>query len=436
MDCTIFFNFAFMQKIIGILFLLIVIFSSITVSQPLAPVYFKGAIKEKKIALQRNIIQNTITKNLSLPLNEATEDNWMDAFWGMELLNYQSPWAEGKIYLAFDSIEKRSDGFQRALVELVYANYPDRFIKQVTSLQNTATCAKVFAMSTEYLRINNKNVLSNFQLDSKKTQLIKSEKDEAILQQLSFRLQHASPQTNNAAIGAIAGLDFLPNHTVLYSFQRKNRNYPGLAMIRDSAGNFIKDEYGGVFSVPQLARSISNLPGYLTNGNTPQGIFRMHGFDSSTTTFIGPTTNIQLTMPFETNIPHFMMDSTITDSIWTEDWYKQLLPANLKNYRPLFESFYAGKTGRTEIIAHGTTVDPEYYAGKLYYPQTPTMGCLCTKEIWSETDGRRLQSDQQRLVAALQKAGGANGYCVVIEIGDEEKAITIDDILSLLKLAK
>ena len=207
-------------------------------------------------------------------------------------------------------------------------------------------------------------------------------------------------------------------------------------MIRDTAGNFIKDEYGGIFWVPQLARSISNLPGYLTNGNTPQGIFRMHGFDSSTTTFIGPTTNIQLTMPFETNILHFMMDSTITDSIWTEDWYKNLLPFNLKSYRPLFESFYAGKSGRTEIIAHGTTVDPEYYAGKLYYPQTPTMGCLCTKEIWSETDGRRLQSDQQRLVAALQKTGGANGYCVVIEIDDEEKPISIDDILSLLKLAK
>ena len=425
-----------MQKSIGFLFLLIVLFSFMSISQPLAPVYFKGAIKEKKIKLQRNIIQNTITKNLSLPLNEETEENWIDAFGGMELLNYQSPWAEGRIYLAFDSIEKRSDGFQKALLELVYANYPDRFIKQVISLQNKATSAKVFAMSTEYLWMNNKNLLSNLQLNNKKTQLIKSEKDEAILQQLSYHLQNASPKKNNRTIAEIAGPNFLPNHTILYSFQRKSRNYPGLAMIRDTAGNFIKDEYGGIFWVPQLARSISNLPGYLTNGNTPQGIFRMHGFDSSTTTFIGPTTNIQLTMPFETNILHFMMDSTITDSIWTEDWYKNLLPFNLKSYRPLFESFYAGKSGRTEIIAHGTTVDPEYYAGKLYYPQTPTMGCLCTKEIWSETDGRRLQSDQQRLVAALQKTGGANGYCVVIEIDDEEKPISIDDILSLLKLAK
>ena len=159
----------------------------------------------------------------------------------------------------------------------------------------------------------------------------------------------------------------------------------------------------------------------------------MYGFDTSKTTFIGPTTNIQLTMPFETSLQHFFNDSTITDSVWTEGWYKKLLPANLKNCWPLYESFYAGKAGRTEIIAHGTTVDPEYYAGEMYYPQTPTMGCLCTKEIWSNVDGKRLESDQQKLATALQKAGGANGYCVVIEIDDEQKPVTLHEILSLLK---
>jgi len=128
-----------------------------------------------------------------------------------------------------------------------------------------------------------------------------------------------------------------------------------------------------------------------------------------------------------------LMDSSIIDSIWTEEWYKKLLPDNLKYYMPLYESFYAGKAGRTEIIAHGTTVDPEYYTGKLYYPQTPTMGCLCTKEIWNDADGKRMQSDQQKLVAALQRAGGANGYCVVIEIHDEERPVSLSDILSLIK---
>ena len=425
-----------MQKKIFFQFLLAFTCPFISLTQPVTQVYFKGAIKENKVTLQRNIVQNTITKNLSFPLNEDTEEYWMDAFWGMELLQYKSPWSDARISLAFDSVEKRSAGFQRGLLELVYTNYPLFFSKQVSALLFATTNAKVFAMCAEYLLVNNNALLNGINVDLKKNALIKSEKDEAIVRQLMNRLQDQVPVIKNNFITEIIGPDFIRNYCILYSFQRKNRNYPGLAMIKDSTGKFVKDEYGGIFSVPQLARSINNLPGYLTNGNTPQGIFRMYGFDTSTVSFIGPTTNIQLTLPFETSLQHFFMDSSIIDSIWTEEWYKKMLPEKLKYYKPLYESFYAGKAGRTEIIAHGTTVDPEYYTGKLYYPQTPTMGCLCTKEIWSESDGRRLQSDQQRLVTALQRVGGANGYCVVIEIDDEERPVALSDILSLMNASQ
>lgn len=424
-----------MKKNILLFTLLMLIFSLTSFTQMTAPLFFKGAIREKRNIQYRNIVQNTITKNLSLNLTADTEENWIDACWGMELLQYRSPWADGRIGMAFDSIEKRSPGFQRALLELAYTNYPDRFLKQVTSLLNSCTNTKVFAMCTEYLLLHNKIPLTGINLENKRLQLEKDEKDKAILTQLYQRIQNQPNNPPAIIIKQLSGQHFLQKQTILFSFQRKNRNYPGLALIRDSSGNFIFDENGIVFSVPQLARSISNLPGYLTNGNTPQGIFRMHGFDSSHNSFIGPTNNIQLTMPFETSLQHFFNDSTITDSVWTKEWYKKLLPANFVNYPPLFESFYAGMAGRTEIIAHGTTVDPEYYAGELYYPQTPTMGCLCTKEIWSDVDGKRLISDQQKLVAALQKTGGANGYCVVIETGDEQRPVTLPDILALIKQA-
>lgn len=410
-----------------------IVSASISFAQTSLPVYYKGAVKEKKQALRRNIVQNTITNNLSFPLNTDTEEYWMDAFGGMELLFYKSPWADGRINIAFDSLEKRSTGFQRALLELAYTNYPGRFVKQARSLQLSTADAKVFAMATEYLALNNKTPLSGIDTWLKKTQLVKTVKDDAILLQLFNRFAPVEQSVNNISLASITDTGFLPGRAILYSFQRKNRNYPGIAMIRDTAGNFVLNESGSTFAVPQLARSINNLPGYLTNGNTPQGLFRMYGFDTSKSGFIGPTTNIQLTMPGETSLQHFFNDSTITDTAWTIEWYKQLLPGNLKNYRALYESFYAGRAGRTEIIAHGTTVDPEYYAGQTYYPQTPTMGCLCTKEIWSETDGKRLESDQARLVAALQKAGGANGYSVVIEIDDAERAVSLADILPFIK---
>ena len=215
---------------------------------------------------------------------------------------------------------------------------------------------------------------------------------------------------------------------VVYSFQRKNRNYPGLVMVRSKDGKFIKNAAGKYFFVPQLARSCTNMPGYLTNGNTPQGIFKITGFDVSKGSFIGPTTNIQMVLPYEHS-------TDVSDSITQllGDNYRFLLPVSWKNYYPFYEAYYAGKAGRTEIIAHGTTVNPEYYAKQPYYPLTPTQGCLCTKEIWNTVDGKRTESDQQKLVDAVKKAGGTNGYCIVIEIDDQQKPVSIKNILPFLK---
>jgi hypothetical protein len=162
----------------------------------------------------------------------------------------------------------------------------------------------------------------------------------------------------------------------------------------------------------------------------------MDGFDHSKSSFIGPTTNIQLTMPFEFMASHFYQDSTLTDSTWDINMYKGLLPANFRNYIPMFQSYHAGKAGRTEIIAHGTTVDPGYYKGMKYYPLTPTQGCLCTKEIWNETTGKILESDQQKLINAITQAGGPHGYAIVINIDDRQEPVTINDIIPFLKLAR
>jgi hypothetical protein len=199
-------------------------------------------------------------------------------------------------------------------------------------------------------------------------------------------------------------------------------------MVRSKDGKFIKDATGKYFAVPQLARSVTNMPGYLSNGNTPQGMFKIFGFAVSQGSFIGPTTNIQMVLPYEHSTD---VSDSVTQSLG--DNYRVLLPSSWKNYYPFYEAYYAGKAGRTEIIAHGTTVNPAYYAKQPYYPLTPTQGCLCTKEIWSAVDGKRIESDQQKLVDAVKKAGGANGYCVVIEIDDQQKPVSLKDILPFLK---
>jgi hypothetical protein len=407
------------------------------IAQNDSTVFSKEGIKENRVKLYRNITTKVIGQNLSLPLTDSTEENWQGAFWAMELIRYKSPWATARISYAVDSIEKRSTGFQRALLELLFTNYQKIFAAKIFLLLNTTDNAKIFAMCAEYLlqadsSKNNTKKIAAIVLQ-KQEQFINSKQEIYVLAELAAAFTLPTTIAKQGLFTSLFNKNTLPGNSILYSIQRKNRNYPGIALVRNADGSFITNNDNTIFYVPQLARSITNLPGYLTNGNTPQGIFRITGFDVSSSGFIGPTTNIQLSMPFETSVQNFLKDPAIADSVLTEALYKKLLPEKLRSYKPLLGSFYASAIGRTEIIAHGTTINPAFYSGQPYYPQTPSLGCLCTRETWSEKDGRRLESDQQKLIAALQKTSSINGYCIVIEIDDQQKAVSVNEILQYIK---
>ena len=398
-------------------------------------VIFKDATKAKRDNLSRHLNNTTITKNLSLLLSDSTEENWQDAFYAIALLQNKNPQIDRKINMAVADVMNRSVSFQRALLEILYDMYSGLYLKEIKLLLNTTADAKLFAMCGEYL-------LKSVKSPAEKNQLLVLARKKASqdmqgphLEQLIFSITSSGKAMAVPSVHTLLTKNYLKGNVLLISFQRKNRNYPGLALVRDSSGNFIKDESGSVLAVPQLARSIYNLPGYISNGNTPEGIFRMDGFDVSRLSMIGPTTNVQLTMPLEYHAHHFYRDSTLPDSIGSIQLYKKLLPKNFTNYYPIQQSFFAGKAGRTEIIAHGTTVDPAYYTGLLYHPFTPTMGCLCTIEMWSPTDGRRTKSDQQVLASAIAVAGGPYGYAIVINIDDAKGPVQIDDIKPYLKMA-
>ena len=395
-----------------------------------APLYTSYTTKAAREKMHDRLIKNTINKNLSYPLTDSTEDKWQEAFDAIELMVYKTPFSEAKIHYAFDDVDERSVEFQRSLATLVYSVYPLSFKKQIDHLLNTTVDSKVFAICAEYVLSQTKDTV----MCSSITNLLNEKfAEQSIADPVLYMLQlHIAEIKSNSnlkskqAIKAILKNSFLPGQIIMYSIQRKNRNFPGLVVIRNGNGDFMKDSLGQIINIPQLARSLTNLPGYLRNGNTPQGIFLMNGFGVSMSSFIGPSANVQLAMPGEVSIQKFLGDSSIADSVWTTEYYNRLIPKDLRSYLPLYYSYYAGLAGRSEIIAHGTTVDPSYYLNEPYYPLTPSQGCLCTKEIW---DGRRTESDQQKLVNALLQAGGARGYCVVIELDDKAAAVKIDDIL-------
>lgn len=211
-----------------------------------------------------------------------------------------------------------------------------------------------------------------------------------------------------------------------YSYDRQNkygRNNPGLTVVRGGDGRFVRQPGGSVFSIPHLARSDSDMPGYLSNGNTPQGVFTVSGEDISRgNKFIGNTPFLWTELPFEADAARYFHDPARAGTSWTLDMYKSLLPPNWRNHEPMMEAWYAGKAGRGEVIAHGTTIDPDYFKGQPWFPNSPSKGCLTALELWDPVTGQATHSDQAALINAWRTATGSTdgkGFFVVVEIPGE-----------------
>ena len=413
------------MKIMILLFISILLIQCSSKKYSETDFYSKAALKSERAIFFDKSINQTITESLSHPLNESTEQKYMSAFWAMELIQYKNEFTDSVISSCFNSLNGRSIEFQRSFLELVYTLYQNKFSYQVEAFAKETNNPKLFAMCADYLKRSGYDVNNMFEESLKRNPLLL---DHPIVLMLKNNLSNES--ISLPPLEDLFG-NSLEDKLVIFSIQRSNRDYPGLLIIRKPDGKFLRDESGKIFSIPQLARAITDLPGYITNGNTPEGILSIQGIDFSKNVFIGPSPNLQLALPYEVS-PQKYFHNEVTDTVWNKDFYSNLLPDSWKNYLPIYEAYYAGKAGRNEIIAHGTTIDPEFYKEKSYYPFTPSLGCLTTKELWSDVNGNIVESDQIILMNAFNDAGVDNGYFVVVNIDDQHKPISLDEIENLI----
>lgn len=346
-------------------------------------------------------MKEQIERTLQLPLNADTYDNWMGAFWAMELMLYKPFVYTSIIPKQIKELPNFGPGFQRSFFEMLYTLYPGEFNEEVKLIWQKLHSAKVKAMALEYLALSNMLVDANADDDFVKSIYFPA------YNYLRNRKSSPLPSKN-----LFLDSSFLNGQVVLCSFQSTDRNMPGYMMIRSADGHWLTADNGNELRFPQLARAINNLPFYLTNGNTPQGLYRINGFDTSDNNWIGPTTNLQMCLPFEkAKLPFFDKDTAY------QMVYEKMLGTSLNKYKSLWESFTAGKLGRTEIIAHGTTIDPDFYKTSSYYPNTPSLGCLCSPEIWNEK-GERIYSSQAEWIAAVMQLEQQPVYLIVAEVND------------------
>jgi len=397
-------------------------------------IYTPFVMYKERTKLDQNLRENVIRKTFSLPLDSNTAYKYETACWAITQFMVKTEEVENGFTKMIRFYDRLDADARRSILEAIYGNDRYAFVAPIDSISQKEEDPALFAMAAVYL--SRASIRHNADLLVRMAEHFPAFDSTDILTELQYYLNHHAADIKNATPSIADLFRFNTGRKIIYSFQRWNRDYPGLAIVQTADGGFVRHPDGRLMVFQQLARSGSDLPYFITNGSTPQGVYSIRGVGVSHNNLIGPTPNIQMLLPFEGKWEnYFQLDSTAKwdSSQSTLAAYGSLWPASWRKYRPALEAYYAGKLGRTEIIAHGTTIDPEYFQDKPFYPLTPTLGCLCAREQWNITTGRPTLSEQLGLVNAFLSTRGSKGFLFVINLDDQQKPVTREELEAIIK---
>lgn len=346
-------------------------------------------------------LKNSIHQTLELPFTERYFPKYNGSYWAMQIMLYKPTNYAKKLPAQIKGLPQAPAYFQYSFLEMLYTLYPKQFAYNVKAIWHQLATSKNKALALEYLA---QAALFPKIVDTSsftKTQYYQCYKDNWNKKN-KLKLPKKSECLN---------ANFLPNEDVLISFQSNNRNIPGYLQFRTKNHTWLLNSNQKNVKHTQLARSISNLPYYLTNGNTPQGLYKIIGIDTSDNAWIGQTPNLQIRLPFEDELTQFFSNDT------NYQYQYNVLLGSLQKFTQLQQTFIAGKLGRSEIIAHGTAINPNYYKHKTYYPCTPSLGCLCSPEIYNK-EGYLIESHQQNFMKFIINKTIKPKWLLVIEVSD------------------
>jgi len=406
-------------------------------------IYTDFVLYNKRVALEKDLRERVVGRHFAAPLDSNTEDGYLSACWAVEQFLFDGPEVREGFDRLFAGYGGLSYDTKRALLEAVYAVGEARYRREMDSLLMQEEDARLFALCAVYLFRADTGVERSNELKIRMVEQFPGYDTIPVLRELQGYLSFVefgrAPKSEGRQrsegrpdLGELFAWQQKTGEKTIYSFQRWDRDYGGVAIVQNADGSFARDGEGRLQVFEQLARSAPGLPYFLTNGNTPQGVYHIEGIGVSKVNYIGPTPNLQLLLPGEGKWADFFpgMDSIGGDSLKR---YRGLLPPGWRDYAPMMEAWAAGAIGRTEIIAHGTTIDPEYFKGKPFYPLTPTMGCLCAKELWNVTTGHPLVSEQNELVNAFLATPGRQGLLIVVNLDDRRRAVSREEVEALVR---
>ena len=378
---------------------------------------------------------------LALPSGPEADEKLPSALSAAAHFNIEKDLVRAHLLALFPSVAEKSAAYQRAVLSAAHTQFWRETAPLISALLPKIKTPREFAIGAYTLLRNDESVAQRQMLQAMLQTSFPEWASEPRLRALERRLRVA-PRDDLAQRPSLADLlaaPMRPDYPVVFSFQRRDRERAGLALVRGADGRFVRNADGSYFNIAQLAMARTNLPGTITNGNTPQGVFVVKGTGTATNRWIGPTPYLESMLPVEAPVALFdapyardTLPVTTSDdnrAAWTEAAYEAYLPPSWRNYCPIKEALLAGLAGRDEILAHGNTVNSAYYRGAPYFPAAPSAGCLVAMEYWSKDDGTLVHSDQLALVKAFIAGGKDVGYLVVVELDDQLRPVILADVI-------
>lgn len=213
-------------------------------------------------------------------------------------------------------------------------------------------------------------------------------------------------------------LNFKTGKLSVFAFLHKDRTRPGVLLIRNENGEFLKKDNGDIWSISILGLSGRGLSFNHSNGHTPLGVFTL---DS-----VMPEANKQLEFgKYRRLIVNFLPASQGEQNILP------YLPPSHHHLHWWKQSVVARELGRSLLRIHGSGATNNNFFTP-YYPFVPTSGCLATNE--ASILGLKKFHDQRLLLDGLMKASGLgpvyeneskiHGLLYVVEFDDNLTSLT------------
>lgn len=387
----------------------------------------------RRASFKKYLMEKTIQETFSGPLNQYTDYKFENACLSATQFLIKNQYTQRGFEKMFEQYFRLDPSARQALLTAVYGIYPTTFKEKIKAVLPYEREPKLFAIAALYDYRTDSSIANRNRLMRQMDKQFANSSQIPLLKQLRTYLlrQLSDRQTPTPSVLELFRYQQLWKQKTVYSFQRWDRNYSGLSIVQYEDGHFARDTNGRLKVFRQLARSGSGLPYFITNGNTPQGVYRIAGARVSIDKLIGPTPTLQSILPYQADSVFFRglpYDSTGSKL----DNYKILLPPSWQAYPPMKESFWAGAVGRRYIVVHGSTLDGSFFEGWSFYPNSPTDGCLSTLESWDSQTGGIDQSDQLDLVNTFLKTPGGLGILEVINLDNQKKNVTLEEINALV----